>query len=98
LLTLLLLGPGSRLANLEPTPATDGLIVGGPGGHGSTLDLLLSASLLLLRRFNHELLALPLVMTHHVGLNEPARRRGAEGAPVVAQDAQDDDGGGYGWW
>jgi hypothetical protein len=71
-LTLLLLGPGSRLANLEPTPATNSLIVGGPGGHGSTLGLLLSASLLLLQRFNHELLALPLVVTHHVGLNELA--------------------------
>jgi hypothetical protein len=63
-LTLLLLGPGSRLTNLEPMPATRGLIVGGPGGHGSTLDLLLSAGLLLLRRFNHGLLALPLVVTH----------------------------------
>jgi hypothetical protein len=70
-LTLLLLGPGSRLTNLEPTPTTGGLIIGGPGGHGSTLGLLLSASLLLLRRFNHELLALPLVVTHHVGLNKP---------------------------
>jgi hypothetical protein len=77
-LTLLLLGPSSRLMNLEPTPATGGLIVGGPGGHGSTLGLLLSASLLL-RRFNHELLALPLVATHHVGLNElaTAAREGA---------------------
>jgi hypothetical protein len=55
------------LTNLEPTPATGGLII---GGHGSTLGLLLSVSLLL-RRFNHELLALPLVATHHVGLNEP---------------------------
>jgi hypothetical protein len=44
-LTLLLLSPGSRLTNLEPTPTTGGLII---GGHGSTLDLLLSASLLLL--------------------------------------------------
>jgi hypothetical protein len=70
--TLLLLGPGSRLMNLELTPATGGLIIGGPGGHGSTLGLLLSASLLLLWRFNHELLALPLVATHHVGLNESA--------------------------
>jgi hypothetical protein len=51
---------------------TGGLIVGGPGSHGRTLGLLLSASLLLLLRFNHELLALPLVATHHVGLNEPA--------------------------
>jgi hypothetical protein len=55
------------LVNLEPTLATGGLII---GGHGSTLGLLLSASLLL-RRFNHELLALPLVAAHHVGLNEP---------------------------
>jgi hypothetical protein len=68
-LTMLLLGPGSRLVNLEPTPAIGGLIV---SGHGSTLSLLLSASLLLLQRFNHELLTLPLVATHHVGLNEPA--------------------------
>jgi hypothetical protein len=66
-LTLLQLGPCSRLANLEPMLATGGLII---GGHGSTLGLLLSASLLLLQRFNHKLLALPLVMTHHVGLNE----------------------------
>jgi hypothetical protein len=69
LLTLLLLGPGSILANLEPTPVTGGLIVSGPGDHGSTLGLLLSVSLLLLQRFNHELLALPLVVTHQVGLN-----------------------------
>jgi hypothetical protein len=39
-LTLLLLGLGSRLVNLEPTPTTSGLIVGSPGGHGSTLGLL----------------------------------------------------------
>jgi hypothetical protein len=71
-LTLLLLGPGSKLANLEPTPVTGGLFVGGPGGHGSTLDLLLSVSLLLRRRFNHGRLALPLVATHYVGLIEPA--------------------------
>jgi hypothetical protein len=71
-LTLLLLGPSSKLTNLELTPVTGGLIIGGPGGHGSTLGLLLSATLLLLRRFNHELLALPLVATHHIGLNEPA--------------------------
>jgi hypothetical protein len=71
-LTLLLLGPGSRLANLELTPATGGLTVSGPSGYGSMLSLLLSASLLLLRRFNHELLALPPVTTHHIGLNEPA--------------------------
>jgi hypothetical protein len=70
-LTLLLLGPGSRIVNLEPMPATGGLIVGGPGSHGSTLGLLLSVSLLLLQRFNHKLLALPLVATHHIGLNEP---------------------------
>jgi hypothetical protein len=70
-LTLLLLGPGSGLTNLEPTPTTNDLFVGGPGGHGSTLSLLQSVSLLLLRRFNHGLLALPLVVTHHVGLNEP---------------------------
>jgi hypothetical protein len=63
-LTLLLLGPGSRLTNLEWTSTTSGLIVGGPGGHGSTLGLLLRVGLLLLRRFNHGLLALPLVMTH----------------------------------
>jgi hypothetical protein len=60
------------LTNLEPMPTTGGLIVSGPGGHDSTLGLLLSVSLLLLQRFNHELLALPLVMTHQVGLNEPA--------------------------
>jgi hypothetical protein len=71
-LTLLLLGLGSRLTNLELIPVTDGLIVGGPGYHGSTLGLLLSASLLLLWRFNHGLLALPLVAIHHVDLNEPA--------------------------
>jgi hypothetical protein len=59
-LTLLLLGPGSRLANLEPTLVTSGLII---GGHGSTLGLLLSAGLLLLRRFNPGLLALPLIAT-----------------------------------
>jgi hypothetical protein len=57
--------------NLEQTVAIGGLIIGGPGGHGSMLGLLLSVSLLL-RRFNHGLLALPLVATHHVGLNEPA--------------------------
>jgi hypothetical protein len=68
-LTLLLLGPVSRLANLEPTRATGGLIV---SGHGSTLSLLSSASLLLLRKFNHGLLVLPLITTHHVGLNKPA--------------------------
>jgi hypothetical protein len=66
---LLLLGRGSRLTNLELTPVTDGLII---GGHGSMLGLLLSASLLLLWRFNHGLLALPLVTTHHIGLNKPA--------------------------
>jgi hypothetical protein len=63
-LTLLLLRPGSRLTNLERTSSTSGLIVGGPGGHGSTLGLLLRAGLLLLWRFNHGLLALPLVTTH----------------------------------
>jgi hypothetical protein len=110
-LTLLLLGPGSRLTNLEPTPATGGLIVGGPGGHGSTLGLLLSVSLLLLQRFNHELLALPLVTTHHVGLYKPVtvaregattRSRGCPGdgtrwnkTMTVAMDG----GGGAGqWW
>jgi hypothetical protein len=62
-LTLLLLGPGSRLLNLERTPSTSGLIIGGPGDHGSTVSLLLSTSLLL-RRFNHQILALPLVTTH----------------------------------
>jgi hypothetical protein len=67
-LTLLLLGLGSMLMNLEPTLATGGLII---SGHGSTLGLRLSASILLLLRFSHELLALPLVVTHHVGLNEP---------------------------
>jgi hypothetical protein len=71
-LTLLPLGPGSKLMNLELTPTTSGLIIGSLGGHGRMLDLLLSASLLLLRRFNHELLALPLAVTHHVSLNEPA--------------------------
>jgi hypothetical protein len=109
-LTLLLLGPGSRLVNLEPTPVTGGLIISGPGGHGSTLGLLLSASLLLLRRFNHELIALPLVTSHHISLNEPATaaREGAatrsRGYPndgtrrhrttVVALDG----GGGVGQW
>jgi hypothetical protein len=63
-LTLLLLRPGSRLTNLERTSSTSGLIIGGPGGHGSTLGLLLRAGLLLLWRFNHGLLALPLVTTH----------------------------------
>ncbi len=63
--------PGSRLVNLGPTPVIGGLFGGGLGGHGSMLGLLLSASLLLLWRFNHGLLALPLVMTHHVGLNKP---------------------------
>jgi hypothetical protein len=63
-LTLLLLRPGSRLTNLEWTSSTSGLIVGGPGGHGSTLGLLLRAGHLLLQRFNHGLLALPLVTTH----------------------------------
>jgi hypothetical protein len=57
--------------NLELTPTIDGLIVGCPGGHVNTLGLLLSVSLLLLRRFIHELLALPPVVTHHVSLNEP---------------------------
>jgi hypothetical protein len=71
-LTLLLLGPSSRLTNQEPMPTIGGLFVDGTGGHCSTLGLLLSVSLLHLLRFNHELLALPLVMTHHVGLNEPA--------------------------
>jgi hypothetical protein len=71
-LTLLPLGPSSRLMNLELMPMTSGLIIGSLGGHGRMLDLLLSASLLLLRRFNHELLALPLAVTHHVSLNEPA--------------------------
>jgi hypothetical protein len=71
-LTLLLLDPGTRLMNLEPTPTIDGLIVGCPGGHINTLALLLSVSLLPLRRFIHELLALPPVVTHHVSLNEPA--------------------------
>jgi hypothetical protein len=56
--------------NLEPTPVTGDLIVDGPGGHGSTLGLFLSVSLLL-QMFNHEFLALPLLVTHHVGLNEP---------------------------
>jgi hypothetical protein len=45
-------------------PTTSGLIVGGPGGHGSTLSLLLRAGLLLLQRFNHGLLVLPLLTTH----------------------------------
>jgi hypothetical protein len=45
-------------------PATNGLIIGGPSGHDSTLRLLLGAGLLLLRRFNHGLLALPLLATH----------------------------------
>jgi hypothetical protein len=59
-------------------PATGGLIIDDPGDHGSTLGLLLSASLLL-RRFNHGLLALPLITTHHINLNEPvtAAREGA---------------------
>jgi hypothetical protein len=68
-LTLLLLGSGSRITNLELAPVTGGLIV---GDHGSMLGLLLSVSLLLLRRFNNEFLALPLVAIHHVGSNEPA--------------------------
>jgi hypothetical protein len=72
LITLLLLGPGYRLTNLKPPPAIGRLIVSGPGGHGSTLGLLPSVSLLFLWRFNNDLLALPLVATHHVGLNEPA--------------------------
>jgi hypothetical protein len=45
-------------------PVTSGMIVGGPGSHGSTLSLLLSAGILLLQRFNHGLLALSLVATH----------------------------------
>jgi hypothetical protein len=91
-------------------PVTDGLIIGGPGCHGSTLGLLLSASLLLLQRFNHELLGLPLVTTHHIGLNEPViavregvvtRSRGCPGdgtrrhrTTVAAMDG----GGGAGQW
>jgi hypothetical protein len=71
-LITLLLGPGYKLTNLKPPPVIGSLIVSGPGGHGSTLGLLSSASLLFLWRFNHDLLALPLVATHHVGLNEPA--------------------------
>jgi hypothetical protein len=68
-LTLLLLGPGSRFMNLELTSTTGGLIVGGPDGHGSTFDLLLSTGLLLLRRLNHQFLPLSLVTTHDVGSN-----------------------------
>jgi hypothetical protein len=68
-LTLLLLGPGSRLTNLELMSMTGGLIVGGPDGHGSTLGLLLSTSLLLLRRLNHRFLPLSFVTTHDVGSN-----------------------------
>jgi hypothetical protein len=90
---------------------TDSLIIGGPSGHGSTLDLLLSASLLLRRRFNHELLALPLVATHHVVLNEPAttvregattRSRGCLGDGTRRDGdttaAAMDGGGGTGQW
>jgi hypothetical protein len=62
-LTLLLLGPGSWLSNLERMPSTGGLIISGPGSHGSTVGLLLSTGLLL-QRFNHQILALPLVATH----------------------------------
>jgi hypothetical protein len=62
-LTLLLLGPGSKLSNLERMPSISDLIIGGPDGHGSTVGLLLSTGLLLLR-FNHQILALPLVMTY----------------------------------
>jgi hypothetical protein len=51
------------LSNLERMPSTGSLIVGGPGGHGSTVSLLLSMSLLL-QMFNHRILALPLVVTH----------------------------------
>jgi hypothetical protein len=71
-LTLLLLGPDSRLTNLELTSTTGGLIIGCPGGHGSTLDLLLSTCLLLLRRLNHWFLPLSLVATHDAGLSVPA--------------------------
>jgi hypothetical protein len=62
-LILLLLGSSSRLSNLERTLSTSSLIVGGPGGNGSMVGLLLSMGLLL-RRFNHRILALPLVVTH----------------------------------
>jgi hypothetical protein len=68
-LTLLLLGPDSRLTNLEWTSTTGGLIVCGLDGHDSTLDLLLSTGLLLLRRLNHRFLPLSLVTTHDVGSN-----------------------------
>jgi hypothetical protein len=68
-LTLLLLGPGSRLTNLELVSMTGGLIIGGPNDHGSTLGLLLSTGLLLLRRLNHRFLPLSLVTTHDVGSN-----------------------------
>jgi hypothetical protein len=43
---------------------TSDLIIGSPGGHGSTLGLLLRAGLLRRRRFNHRLLALPVLATH----------------------------------
>jgi hypothetical protein len=75
------------------------VIIGGPGGNGSTLGLLLRAGLLLPRRFNHGLLALPLVMTHDTwseqrdeladgtamddSENKVARRRGRGGGTVV---------------
>jgi hypothetical protein len=55
--------------NLELTSMTGGLIIGGPDGHGSTLGLLLSMGLLLLRKLNHRFLPLSLVMTHDVGSN-----------------------------
>jgi hypothetical protein len=97
-LTLLFLRPGSRLTNLERMSWTSGLIVDGPGGHGSMLGLLLRAGILLLRRFNHGLLALPLVTTHDTwserrdepadgtvmdgGKKVAARRRGRGGGAV----------------
>jgi hypothetical protein len=83
---------------LERTSSTSGLIVGGPSGHDSTLGLLLRAGLLL-QRFNHGLLALPLVMTHDTwserrdepvdgtvmdgGENVAARRRGCGGGAMA---------------
>jgi hypothetical protein len=85
LLTQLLLGPSSRLTNLEPTLAIGDLIV---SGHGSMLNLLLSVSLLL-RRFNHELLALSLVVTHHIGLNELATAA-REGAAMWSRECPGD--------
>jgi hypothetical protein len=85
LLTQLLLGPSSRLTNLELTLVIGDLIV---SSHGSMLNLLLSVSLLL-RRFNHELLALSLVVTHHVGLNELATAA-REGAAMWSRECPGD--------